>query len=410
MFDFMHLYNSYEKASKGHGRSLQVIRFWFYLERELDLIDKDIKLKTYKPRKKKPFIIFEPKQRKIFESHFRDRVVHHALCSILNPVFEKHSLPMSYACRKGYGNLRALNNLRARINSLTEANEEVWLLKIDIRKYFDSIPHDKLINLIKRHTDNSDLLWLSRKIITSHENSPQKGLPIGNLTSQIFANLYLNELDHFIVHKKRFKYLFRFMDDLVIVHPRKETLELLLEEIKIFCSNALELEVHPNKIVLSPAKKGIEFLGFHVTNTKRTIKPTNMARIKIRLRNFSKMLARDQITTGKIEQSLKSWMGYACHGQVRFQLKHLVTWSAFDPQLQKLCQNVFFRPSKGRPPGPKPKRLALQNAHIVLYQSPLDREICESECEFFRALQLPQQALAHDDLQKQWPQSDLLTP
>lgn len=346
---FTHLYESYKKASQGHHTSRPIQRFSFYLERELVLLQNDLHYRTYKPRAKRPFIVFEPKQRKIFESHFRDRVVHHALCSVVNPRFERRSLPKSYACRKGYGNLIALNNLRKTLNRLEDSGKRPWLLKIDIRKYFDSIPQDKLLSLIQRDTQDSEALWLAEKIISSYESTPGRGLPIGNLTSQIFANLYLNELDHYIVHKQKFKHLFRFMDDLIIVDTDQQRLKVLLGKIQYFCTNELGLEVHPNKIFLCEAQKGVEFLGFHIRQSKRTIKPANMARIKKRLRKLSRLLKNKAQTPEKIRQRIASWRGYALHGQVRFQLEHLISWCAFDPELQRICQNVFFSTFR-RPP------------------------------------------------------------
>jgi len=386
--NFEHLILSYKKAAQGHTRCRPILRFDFYLEREILQIQKELVNQKYKPRPKKPFIVYEPKQRKIFESHFRDRVVHHALCSLLNPHFEKRSLTKSYACRKGYGNLRALNDLRMNIQKIEDTSKQVFILKIDVRKYFDSISHDKLLSLIKRDCVDAQKMWLTETIIRSYQSQPKKGLPIGNLTSQVFANLYLNELDYFIVHKKGFKHLFRFMDDLMILHHNRDDLVSLLDNIQTYCQKELGLEIHPNKIRLVEAKQGVEFLGFRVNDRKRTIKPANMARIKKRLKRFSKMLRKKSQSPEKIKQRLKSWMGYACHGQIRFQLDHLINWAeSFDKELSGLCRQSFLQPSKELKPVLKPQQLDEKSAHSVFYQSPLDQHIRESESDFFQALQ-----------------------
>lgn len=386
---FLHLNQSVKEAAKGHMTCRPIQRFLFYKERELVNLSKEICEKTYRPRPKKPFIIFEPKQRKIFESHFRDRVVHHAICFLLNPRFERRSLPKSYACRKGYGNLKALNQLRKAIQKINDRGEKVWVLKIDIKKYFDSIPHQKLLKLILRDCDDPLTMWMVQRTIDSYHANPGCGLPIGNLTSQVFANLYLNELDWLVVQQSGFKNLFRFMDDLVILDVNKDRLENLLKKIKDYCHSELGLTVHPDKIRLVPAEKSFEFLGFKITGTRRTIKPTNVARIKKRLRKLSKALKLKSQSPEKIRQRIQSWWGYARHGQIQRQFRDLTNWlQEFDPDLAIICQQVFWPPSKERKLAPARPQPAEKTAHSVLYQSPLDREIAESGCEFFQALRL----------------------
>lgn len=386
---FLHLNQSFKEAAKGHMTCRPIQRFSFYKERELVKLSKEIYEKTYRPRPKRPFIVFEPKQRKIFESHFRDRVVHHAICFLLNPYFERRSLPKSYACRKGYGNLKALDQLRKAIQRMNDRGENAWVLKIDIKKYFDSIPHQKMLKLIQRDCTDPLTMWMVQRVIDSYHASPDRGLPIGNLTSQVFANLYLNELDWLVVQHSGFKNLFRFMDDLVILDVSKDRLEDLLKKIQDYCHSELGLTVHPDKIRLVPTQKSFEFLGFKITGTRRTIKPTNVARIKRRLRKLSKALKLKSQSPEKIHQRIQSWWGYACHGQIQRQLRDLTNWlQEFDPDLALICQQVFWPPAKERKLAPAQTQPAEKTAHSVLYQSLLDREIAESECEFFQALRL----------------------
>jgi RNA-directed DNA polymerase len=401
---FSHLNQSFKEAAKGHMTCRPILRFLFYKERELVNLSREIHQKTYRPRPKRPFIVFEPKQRKIYESHFRDRVVHHAICFLLNPSFERRSLPKSYACRKGYGNLKALDQLRKAIQRFNDRGEQAWVLKIDIKKYFDSIPHPKLLKLIQRDCNDPLTMWMVQRVVDSYHAKPDRGLPIGNLTSQVFANLYLNELDWLVVQKNGFKNLFRFMDDLVILDASKERLEALLKKIHDYCHTELGLTVHPDKIRLVPAHKSFEFLGFKITGTRRTLKPANVARIKKRLRKFSKALRFKSQSPEKIRQRIQSWLGYACHGQIQKQLRDLTKWlDEFDPDLALICRQVFWPPSEERKLAPAPTQPAEKTVHSVSYQSPLDREIVESECEFFQALQLNWKERRCDGLQKQWP-------
>ena len=213
--------------------------------------------------------------------------------------------------------------------------------------------------------------WICERVVKSHLDHTGKGLPIGNLTSQVFANLYLNELDHFIVHKLRFKRCFRFMDDIVVLHDNPEDLKQLLEKLHIFCRSQLDLEIHPNKIFLRPIHQGIEFLGFHVNSRRRVIKPSNMARIKRRLKRLDHRLKTGKEPTKRIRRRLISWMGYATHGQVRFQLAQLTNWTkmCLSNAMAEVCQSVFVRPSKAQSLEPMPPQLDAQSVHSVSYQS-----------------------------------------
>ena len=211
-------------------------------------------------------------------------------------------------------------------------------------------------------------------------------VPKGQMTP-LFANLYLGELDWLVVQHCGFINLFRFMDDLVILDKSKDRLEDLLNEIQDYCHSELGLTVHPNKIRLVPARKSFEFLGFKITGTRRTIKPTNVARIKRRLRKLSKALKLKSQSPEKIRQRIQSWWGYACHGQIQKQLRDLTNWlQEFDPDLSLICQEVFWPPSEERKLAPTRTQSNEKTAHSVSYQSLLDREIAESECEFFQAL------------------------
>lgn len=347
---FTHLHHSYRKARKGHRRDRRVMRFDFYLERELVKLSEEIEGKSYRPRPRRGFVVTEPKSRKIYESDFRDRVVHHALCSIIEPRFERRFLPVSYACRKGKGNLAALDRARRSLRSLQEKHGVVYGLKVDVRKYYDSISHETLLTLIGRDVPELELYRLADIIVRSHDPKHQgHGLPIGNLTSQVFANLYLHELDFHLVHRLGFKHCFRFMDDILVLHPDRERLQLLIEEINSFLAG-IGLVLHPDKIWLRDMDQGLEMLGYRMTTRKRVVKAANIARIKRRLVRLCGLYARNPRTKEKyVRASLESWRGFACHGQTRSQLRHLWSWvgTLGHYRFQRLVASVFLNP---RPP------------------------------------------------------------
>jgi RNA-directed DNA polymerase len=404
-FSFLDLHHSYRKASQKHKKKASVSRFWFYLERELLTLCKEIEDERYFPKPKKEFLVKEPKPRKIFESHFRDRVIHHAVYRKLNPKFERRSLPKSFACRKGFGNLKALKGVEKTFQRLSESSGNIWILKLDIKKYFDSICHKKLLELIKRDIQEGDpLIWVIERIIKSHEVTPRKGLPIGNLTSQIFANLYLNELDHYVVHHLRFPHFFRFMDDFIIISTNKTSLENLLIKIHQFCFEKLDLVVHPNKIKLVPMNHSFEFLGFQINSFKRSIKTANIVRIKRRLKKFSKHIEKNLISSKKIHESLTSWLGYARHGHVEKQLKQIYDGThSLHPKLRAICYSAFWPHVTEPIHVQEQKQLNEKTFHNVGYRSPLDREIIESKCEFFQALQWLPEDCVNESLLIQWP-------
>ena len=217
---------AFKKARKHKTTKEYVIQFEKNLEHNLLLLRSELLLHCYKPKPLVDFIIRDPKTRKISKSDFRDRVVHHALCNIIEPVFEKIFIYDSYANRIGKGTLKAIERFDY-FKRIVSRNNTIpcYVLKADIKKYFESVDNAILINIVKRILKDKRVLWLIKKILANSMNKNEsKGMPLGNLTSQFFANVYLNELDFFIKHKLNAKYYIRYVDDFVILHQDKDVL------------------------------------------------------------------------------------------------------------------------------------------------------------------------------------------
>ena len=206
------------KARKHKTLKPDVIKFEKDLKNNLLLLRSELLLRCYKPKSLVNFIIHDPKIRKISKSDFRDRVVHHALCNIIEPIFENAFIYDSYANRMGKGTLKAVERFDSFKRKVTRNNTcKTYVLKADIGKYFENVNHRILIRIIGKKIKDKKILRLIRIILANPARGQSgKGMPLGNLTSQFFANVYLNELDHFVKHELRARYYIRYVDDFVI--------------------------------------------------------------------------------------------------------------------------------------------------------------------------------------------------
>jgi len=229
IYDFENLHAAYLKACRGKRYSADVLKFTARLEENLIDLQNHLIWKTYKPSPYRYFTVYEPKERLIAALPFRDRVLHHALCNIIEPIFERSMIYDSYACRAGQGVLAGVNRTTKFLRRARRKWGRIYCLKGDIAKFFPSIDHEILKKIIGRRIACKDTLDLIDIIIDSSE-SP-RGLPIGNLTSQLWANAYLNELDHFCKETLRIELYIRYMDDFVIFRPDKQLLQTTLREI-----------------------------------------------------------------------------------------------------------------------------------------------------------------------------------
>ena len=332
------LHLAYLKARKGKQKRQAVEAFTFDLETELLRLRDELKSSTYTPGAYRQFTVYESKKRKISAAPFRDRVVHHAICNIVEPIFEPTFIYDSYACRLGKGQHAALGRLRQFLR------HKRYVLKGDIARYFPSIDHEILLGFLARKIGDPKLLKLLTTII---DHSPQNseapgwfpgddlfaplrphGLPIGNQTSQFFANVYLNPFDHFIKEHLREKCYLRYVDDFAVLSDDKAHLHEVKAVAKAFLAD-LRLQLHENKTQVSRAKDGIDWLGYRVFPTHVRIRKSNVHRFKRRLKRMQEMYRRREMMAEGVDHRIQSWLAHANHAN-SYRLQHeLLSKAAF---------------------------------------------------------------------------------
>lgn len=310
IYDFDNLYTAYLKARAGKRYKNEVLRFSQNLEEEIITLQNELIWGTYKTGPYKKFIIYEPKKREISALPFKDRVAHHTICNIIEPLFEKKFINDSYACRTGKGTHIGSARLVTFLKISQRKMEKVYCLKADISKYFPSIDHIILKQIIRRTIRCKKTLQLIDEIIDS--NKENKGLPIGNLTSQLFANVYLNELDHFVKEKLKVKFYLRYMDDFIILSHDKKQLHEWRTKINNFLIEKLNLQLNAKTSVF-PASRGINFIGYRTWATHRLIRKSSFIRMRRKLKRYMELYRQNKITLKKIKQSLTSWLGHVKH-------------------------------------------------------------------------------------------------
>ncbi|MBX4189229.1 reverse transcriptase/maturase family protein [Candidatus Parcubacteria bacterium] len=227
-------------------------------------LHQELKNKTYTHSTYEAFHISDPKPRSIHKASVRDRLLHHAIYRILYPYFDTKFIHDSYSCRLNKGTHRAMNRFKAFTRKVSKnTTKTCWVLKCDIRKFFASIDQEILLKILKKHIQDEDTGWLLERIVQSfHSGVEGKGLPLGNLTSQLLVNIYMNEFDQFIKHKLKIKYYIRYADDFVVTSIYRSDMEELVSKIESFLKEELKLELHPDKLFIKTLASGVDFLGW----------------------------------------------------------------------------------------------------------------------------------------------------
>lgn len=324
IIEFKNIYLAALKAQKGKRFRDNVLQFNYNLGTELLKIQQELRDKTYQPGSYRTFHIRDIKSRLISAAPYRDRVVHHALCNIIIPIFERTFISDTYANREGFGTHKALKRFT------TFARSSRYVLQCDIRKYFPSIDHEIMKQLIRRKIKCKDTLWLIDKIIDNSNEQEEiinyfpgddlltpiqrrHGLPIGNLTSQWMANIYLSGFDHFIKEQLKVSKYLRYVDDFALFSDDYQFLKDARIAIEDYLAE-LRLKIHPIKSQLFESKHGASFLGFRVFPEIIRVRNNNLHRGRKRLKKLQKDFAQGEINVQDIRQSLNSWEAHLKHG------------------------------------------------------------------------------------------------
>ncbi len=254
---------SWQEFLRGKRKRRDVSEFSINLSDNIFELHKQLVDRKYRHGNYFAFKINDPKPRDIHKANVRDRLVHHAVYRIVSPYFENKFIFDSYSCRKNKGTYRALNRFRQFGRIVSKNNTRTcWILKGDIRKFFATIDHQVLYIILRKHIKDEDTLWLLNEIISSFNTNEKVGLPLGNLTSQLLINVYMNDFDQYVKRKLRIKYYIRYADDFVIFNENKQVLIDLILKLSDFLDKELKLALHPKKLHIKTLSSGVDFLGW----------------------------------------------------------------------------------------------------------------------------------------------------
>lgn len=325
IISFENLYAAFDRFRAGKRTKPGVPEFEYSLENNIIQLRRELEEGSYVPSPPGRFTVREPKPRPIEAAQVRDRVAHHALYHIINPLFERGSIFDSFACRARKGPLRAALRLEHFWRKASKNyTRKIYFLKCDIRRYFPSVNLDILKSLIWKkipcpRTRGLIEVILRTQYVNNRPGIREKGLPIGNLTSQIFANLYLNPFDHFVKHILKVKYYIRYMDDFVCVSPNRDFLTSLIAPLRTFLQENLALNMHPQKRKIYSSRSGMDFTGYFIRARYKTIRHRNIHRFINRLESYKEQ----KKGSSQITASIFAWKGYAMQASSYGLLKDL---------------------------------------------------------------------------------------
>jgi len=309
---------SWQEFLRGKRKRKDVAKFSLYFMDHIIQLHQELFNKTYKHGSYFAFKISDPKPRDIHKASIRDRIVHHAVYRILYPYFDKKFIFDSYSCRKKKGVHRAINRFREFGRKVSHNNTKTtWVLKGDIKKFFASIDHNVLEGILEEYIMDSDVVLLLNKIIDSFN----PGLPLGNLTSQLLVNIYMNEFDQFVKHKLKVEYYIRYADDFVILHEYKLYLQQIIPKLSEFLESKLKLSLHPKKVFIKTLASGVDFLGW-----------INFSHYRIP-RTSTKRRMLKKLQKNNSEETLNSYLGLLSHGNT-YKLTQKINRGRFATKLK----------------------------------------------------------------------------
>lgn len=311
------LFTAWQEFACGKHKKRDIQEFSLSLTDSIVQLHADLANHNYKHGGYYAFNISDPKPRNIHKAAVRDRVLHHAIYRQLYPFFDKTFIADSYSCRLNKGVHKALARFREFGRKASNNNTRtVWILKMDIKKFFASIDHQVFLDILTSYIPDGKILWLLKKVITSFSSGESgKGLPLGNLTSQLFCNVYMNELDQFVKHKLHAKYYIRYADDFVLLSDNCASLQDQMPQISRFLEKRLKLSLRPEKFILNTLASGVDFLGWVHFSHHRVLRKRTRDRMFKRIQEHA------------TNETLQSYLGLLSHGDT-FRLKQkILNWS-----------------------------------------------------------------------------------
>ena len=307
--DYRSLLAAAHRARRGKRSRIDVAHFVFDLERNLLSLQAELRSGAYQMRPYRTFTIYKPKPRRICAAAFRDRVVQHALCAVLDPVVERAMIHDTYACRRGKGTHAAVRRIQ------WFCRRHPYVLLCDVRRYFESIDHDVLVGIWHRKLKDQRLLSLLERIIRHPVpgGRPSQGVPIGNLTSQYCANLYLGELDHFVKDRLGLPGYVRYMDDMAVFAENKPRLHFVLAEIRKYLAGELRLALRAERTRIAPVSQGVPYIGFRVFREVVRLDGRKWSLHQRRVRGLQAAYLQGRIPEETLAQSVQSMIGHVRH-------------------------------------------------------------------------------------------------
>lgn len=297
------LLEAWKEFIRDKRNKSDVQEFSFHLMDNLFVIHEDLSSSCYQHGGYQAFNISDPKPRSIHKASVRDRLLHHAIYRILYPFFDKTFISDSYSCRINKGTHKALNRFRSFAYIVSHNHTRTcWILKCDIRKFFANIDYKVLLDILNSYISDKQIIWLLQEIIGSFSTKTGTGLPLGNLTSQLLVNIYMNEFDQFVKHKLKVKYYVRYADDFVLLSSNQKELGNLIPLIRNFLSEKLKLDLHPQKVMIKTIASGVDFLGWINFSDHRVLRTSTKRRMIRRIKELS------------VPATINSYLGLLKHG------------------------------------------------------------------------------------------------
>lgn len=313
---FENLVAAYHECRRGKRYTDAALKFSFAVEQKLFELQGALLNRVWTPGRPHEFMVRDPKPRLIQAPPFADRVVHHALVRVIDPLFERRFIGDSYACRKGKGVHASIDRLQSFLRARQRREAATWVLQADISKYFPSINHQRLLDIIGRTVADKGVLWLCSRIVGGYGYTEGVGIPVGALTSQLFANVYLDQLDHWIKDQNGVEHYLRYMDDFLILGDDKAELWRFYEALADFLATRLSLRLN-RKTSVFPAARGVDFCGYRTWATHVLPRKRNVKKARRKFRQLAGQYERGIVTFEEIRPYVTSFAGYMKHCQSR---------------------------------------------------------------------------------------------